>query len=142
MATSSSTLPFSEVFTPWLLEVDPSGRLLNYTAALESTYDTVSQIVKLYYKEDNHYEMFYDDLGVKDPEDQRLFLAWFATTAAKSEGATSSLRPPLEPQRELEVTEGGPESPRVQHSSTNGEEAKGKRAPHNSSDARPRSAIP
>ena len=107
MTTSSSTPPFSEVFTPWLLEVDPSGSLLNYTAALENTYDTVSQIVKLYYNEDGHYEMFFDDLGVENPEHQRPFLACFATTAAETEGASSSQRPPLEPPQELEAIEGG-----------------------------------
>ena len=108
MTTLGTAPPRSETFTPWLLEADPSGSLQVYAIALEDTYDTISQIKKLYCGEGGFDESFFDDLGIEDPEHRRLFSAWFSITAL------------LEPLQKLEAVHGARSSTRALDSSTEG----------------------
>lgn len=80
----------SQAFAAWLLEVDPEGNLSIYSKALEESYDTVDQIMRLYCLEEGLLDAtFFDDVGIDNADHRRLITEWFARR--KQDDPASSL---------------------------------------------------
>lgn len=80
-----------KAFATWLLEIDSTGSLSAYRGAIEESYDTVDQIIRLYSRDEGVVDVsFFDDVGIEDPNHRHLFSAWFA--AVKIGNQSSSPR--------------------------------------------------
>jgi len=67
-------------FKAWLEALDESGYLVQYHDAIADNFDTIRQIIELYFRDGEIQKEFFEDAGIKKVGHRRIFEKWFADT--------------------------------------------------------------
>lgn len=69
-------------FHEWLKSIDESCFLLQYHDNVSENFDSLEQILDIYFKNGEIQKAFFDDAGIKKLGHRRIFEKWFAETFA------------------------------------------------------------
>lgn len=67
-------------FKAWLESMDESRFLLQYHDQIAENFDSLEQIVDIYFKNNEIQKAFFDDAGIKKLGHRRIFEKWFSDT--------------------------------------------------------------
>jgi len=67
-------------FREWLEKMDESRYLLQYHDQIAENFDSLEQVVDIYFKNGEIQKAFFDDAGIKKLGHRRIFEKWFSDT--------------------------------------------------------------